>query len=187
MKQKLTDKKLKDKRFRKTEKAIIEVFFSNKKVLSARVVVKRAKISRSTLYRHHESVYGIVPDYESYILEKYSKLMRILVRREKVRAKTLYYQMLVFILKNGDIFRMIIKRGNGQLLGRMVQRIKPKLTKLYRLPKNCEKILAIYEKEIVGVLENWIRNDFEEDETMILSDIMYLTETMRARLMPLVK
>ena len=187
MRQKITDRKLKDQRFRKTEKALIEALFSNKKMLSARVIVKRAKISRATLYRHHGSVYEIVPDYEEYILEKYNRLMRGLVRRKGLKVKTIYHQMLIFIMKNRDIFKMVVERGDGELTGRIVRKIEPKLVEVYRLPKNSEKILVVYEKEIIGVVEGWMRGDFKEDEMVILGDIMYLTETMRSRLMPLAK
>ncbi len=186
MGQKITDKRLKDQRFRKTEEAITEVFFSSKRILSARVIAKRARISRSTLYRHHGSVYEILPDYEEYILEKYSRLMRGLLRRKGIRMKTLYYQMLIFMMKNKDIFKMIIERGSGSVVEEMVQGMGTKIVEVYKLPKNHEKMLAIYEKEIVGVLERWVKNDFKSDEMSVLDDIMYLTETLRSRLIPLV-
>ena len=187
MKQKITDKKLKDQRFRKTERAIIRALFSTRKMLGVRVIVKRAKISRSTLNRHHGSVHEIVPDYEEYVLGKYNRLMRGLVRKKGMRVKTIYHQMLIFIIKDRDIFKMVVGRGDGGLIERMMHKIEPKIIEVYRLPKNCEKILAVYEKEIIGVVEGWIREDFKEDEMVVLSDIIYLTETMRARLMPLVK
>lgn len=82
---------------------------------------------------------------------------------------------------------MVIEKGDGKIIEKMVRKIEPKLMEVYRLPKNCEKILAVYEKEIIGVVEGWMRGDFKEDEMVILGDIMYLTETMRSRLMPLAK
>lgn len=187
MKQKITDKKLKDQRFRKSERAIIKALFSSKRILGARVIVKRAKISRSTLNRHHGSVCEIVSNYEEYILEKYNRLMLGLIRKKGIRVRTIYYQILIFVIKNRDVFKMVIEKGDGKIIEKMVRKIEPKLMEVYRLPKNCEKILAVYEKEIIGVVEGWMRGDFKEDEMVILGDIMYLTETMRSRLMPLAK
>lgn len=187
MGQRITDKKLRDRRFRKTEKAIIKVFFGSKRVLSARLIVKRAKISRATLYRHHGPVYEIVPDYEKYILKTYNGLIQGLVRRRGIRVKVLYHQILIFMMKNRDIFKMIVEKGSGRLLERMIRKIEPKIIEFYRLPKNCERMLMVYEKEITGMLEDWVRNDFKESESVILSDMMYLTETMRGRLMQLIR
>ena len=184
MGQQITDKKLQNKKFRKTEKAIVEVFFSNRKILSARVIAKRARISRSTLYRHHKTIYEIIPDYEEYILGKYYKLIRCFLKRN-IKVKIIYYQMLIFIIKNKDVFALVVKKGNGQVIEKMIQKIEPKIAGDYKLPKNCDMILKIYEKEIAGVIESWIENDYIKDELAVLANIMYLTETARKRLLVL--
>lgn len=185
MRQRITDKKLKDRRFRKTEEAILRAFFSNKRVLSARVITKRARISRSTLYRHHGTVYEIIPDYEAYILAKYCKLIDGLIKRREIKIKTIYCQMLIFILRNKGLLEKIVEKDGGELIEKMVKMLEPKIKEVYSLPKNCEKMLKIYEKEITGLVESWIKNDFYGGEMIILGDIMYLSNTFRLRLRPL--
>ena len=185
MGQQITDKKLNNRRFRKTEEAILEAFFGNKVVLSARVIAKRAKVSRSTLYRHHRAVYRIVPDYEEYILDKYKKLIRYLIKNKGIKVKTVYYQTLFFILRNKTIFKLTVDFNNGETIEKIIKRILPKIVDEYKLQKNCEKALKIYKKEIAGLIEDWIKNDFVEEERVVLNNIMYLTNTLRRRLMPL--
>ena len=181
MTRQITDKKLGNQRFRQTEEAVLGAFFGSKKVLNARIIVKRARISRSTLYRHHKTVYEIVPDYEEYILEKYDNLMRGLIKRN-IRLKTAFHQMLIFILRNKRVFKIIMDKGNENILEKMIRRMEPKIVKIYRLPEDCGKMLRIYEKEIAGVIDGWRRGGFVEDEMRVLADIMYLTATIRQRL-----
>ncbi len=183
----ITDKKLKDKRFRINERAIIKAFFSNKKILGARVIARRAKISRSTLYRHHKTVYEIIPDYEKYILDKYYRLIGKLIKKRDVDTKTLYIYMLIFMMKNKEIFKMVLSRGNMKTIEKMIKKIESRVAIEYRLPKNCEKMLDVYRKEVLGIVEKWIKNDFTDDYTGVLSDILYLTKTLRNRLIVITK
>lgn len=187
MGQKLTDKKLRNKRFRETEKAILIAFFSSEGFLNVGAIARRAQISRSTLYRHHKVVCEIGLDYEEYILRKYNFLIERIMEKRKIKIRTVYHQTLIFILKNKEIFGLMIRRSNGYLIEKMIKKVEPRIKEIYKLPKNCNKILRIYRKEITGLIEDWIKNDFVEDEIAILDDIVYLTEIMRLRLMPLVR
>ena len=108
-----------------------------------------------------------------------------LIKRDVVKVKTIYHQMLIFILKNKNVFKMVVGRGGVRVLEKMIKKIEVIIMTEYALPKNCEKLLNIYRKEVVGVIERWIKSGFLEDELMVLSDIMYLTKTMRSRLGPL--
>ena len=92
----ITEKNFRNKRFRKSEEAILEAFFGNKEILSVRVIAKRAKVSRATFYRHHKAAYNIISDYEDYILEKYNRVLSRLVK--KMSLKVIFHQMLMFIL-----------------------------------------------------------------------------------------
>ena len=94
--------------------------------------------------------------------------------------------MLIFVLKNRDIFKLIVNKSDGRLIEKMVQKIEIKIMDTCKLPKNCDKMLKIYEKEIAGIIEDWIKGNFIEDELVVLNNIMYLTSTMRNRLMPLI-
>lgn len=183
----ITDKKLKDKRFIKTERAILRALFSSKKILGVRTIIRRAKISRPTLYRHHKTIYGIVPDYEEYILKKYNRLIGNLIKRNNITVKVIYCQLLIFILKNKDIFRMIVDRGDLRTIERMIGKIDMMVIAECKLPKNHEIMMSIYRKEISGVVEGWIKSDFLECETNVLEDILYLTKTLRSRLLQVAK
>ena len=54
--QKITEQKLKNKRYRATEKAIILAFSLMADRLSLRELIRAARISRTTLYRHHGNI-----------------------------------------------------------------------------------------------------------------------------------
>ena len=55
------------------------------------------------------------------------------------------------------------------------------------MPKNAEMIFEVYNNEILGVIEGWNKEGLrEKDIAMILEDILYLTDSARHRLMPLV-
>ena len=72
----ITEKRLKDKRFRDTEEAIVMAFFVLKDKICLKRLIKTAGISRSTLYRHHENINKIVPDYEEYMVSKYKRFIK---------------------------------------------------------------------------------------------------------------
>ena len=183
----LTEKRLKNKKFRKTEEVISEIVFSSKSILSARVIIKRAKISRATFYRHHKTVYSIIPDYEEYILNKYNKLMQGIIAKDNIKIKTIYYQMLIFIILNRKVLKGILGKENNRILEKMVEKIEPRIIKDYKLPKNSHMMIKVYQKEVVAVIENWIKTNLKDSEMVILNDIMYLTDTMRTRLKGLLK
>ena len=60
--------KMKDRRFRKTEEAIFEVFAENNVTLDIKTLIKGARVSSSTFYRHHQSVNCLLGDYEKLII-----------------------------------------------------------------------------------------------------------------------
>ena len=70
----ITDKKLNNKKFRKSEEATLDAFFLAKDYLSIKRIAQIAHISRSTIYRHHGSVTKITENYEVFILKRYKKI-----------------------------------------------------------------------------------------------------------------
>ena len=63
----------------------------------------------------------------------------------------------------------------------------PKLKEEYKLYGNLERVFRVYVSEIMGLIEEWIEQRSEEEEiTGLLDDIMYLTKTIRLRLLPLI-
>ena len=177
--------KMKNKRYQKTEAAILEVLMKSKELPTTRVLIENARISRSTLYRHHKTVPGIVPDYEKEVLEQYEGVVRKLVRRKNTQVRTICLRTLIFIMTNRRIFMILLKYDGGIVIEKMILKLKSKLKTSCCLPKNSEKMLRVYAKEVAGVIEEWGRQRFIEDELeTVLSKIMYLTESMRQRLGP---
>ena len=82
---------------------------------------------------------------------------------------------------------MILEKGSNGILEKMIKKIEMKIKEECSLPKNSEKMIRVYRKEVEGLIENWIKCGVKKCEIDdLLSDIMYLTKTMRQRLMPLV-
>ena len=178
-------KGMQNKRYRQTEDAILEVLLGAKEMPSVGELTKRAKISRSTLYRHHRAMPGIIPDYEKEVLKNYKRTVKKSLKQKNVELKNVYLQMLIFILKRKRVFEILFRYEGGRVVERMVIEIKEQIVRVCHLPKNYDKMLRIYTKEVSGVVEEWAKDSFSEEKMgKTLSDIIYLTETMRARLGP---
>lgn len=181
-------KKFQNYRFRKTEEAIFNAFFADKKMPTPGVLARRAKISRSTLFRHYRTVYEIVPGYERRIYRKYTRMVGVILKNKRVKIKEIYLKILIFIVINKKDFKMILLRGNGAIFEKMIWRLEKRICGNYFLPKNSKQIFGIYVKEISGVIEEWGKRDFNKNEIeVILNKIMYLTDTIRSRLVPILK
>ena len=182
----LTEEKLKNRRFRNTERAILVAFFSVQKMLSANELAKMARISRSTLYRHHRTVYEIMPDYREYILKKYKRSVGRLMRRKGIRLKSIYQGMFIFMVVNRKIMGYLLESGEKGVIEEMVVFLKPRVMAVWRAVE--EEVFEIYVREVTGVVEMWALGGFDEMMVRIkLDKIMYLTETARERLRPILK
>ena len=180
----ITDKRLKNRRFKKTEEAILEVFLKEDNYISLGKMADRVGIARSTIYRHHKAIREIVPDYQKYILRKFKILMR---NNSGLCPKKMYERMLIFIIQNKKIFDVLLKSGETGVLKSMLMCLKPEIVGYTKLPKNYDKAFFVYMNEIVGLIEAWVMGGSEEDEMwVLLSDIDYLTDTLRVRLSGLV-
>lgn len=181
-------KRNRNHRFRLTEEAIITAFFVGDDLPKFGVLAKRAGISRSTLFRHHKTVYGVILDYERAIYKKYSRMIGKILSGGDVKMREIFLKILIFININGKEIKLILRYRNGEIFEKMIWRLKRKIDKVYFLPKKSEQIFGIYAKEVSGVLEEWARRDFAKDEIdVILRKIMYLTDTMKMRLTPMLK
>ncbi|MBQ9018124.1 TetR/AcrR family transcriptional regulator [Candidatus Saccharibacteria bacterium] len=179
---------MRNKRFRKTEDAILSVFFEEDNYISMGAVAKKIGVSRSTVYHHHRRLGEIIPDYERFMLGKYRRRARRLLRKEGVRLRTIYIDMLLFIMQYENRFQMMRKSGNRNILNKMITEVVPKLDGRMGLPKNSEKILRIYVSEIIEMIDYWGEGGFKDEEMEeVLSDIMYLTDTARQRLRPMLR
>ena len=178
----ITERRLHDTRFRKTEEAIIRVFFNCGGKVTLAEIANEIGVARSTIYRHHRSIREIMADYREYIVEKYNSVMSVLLKRN-ARLRKIYAQMLIFIVQNRNVFLILFRDGDREVLINFIESLKPKIIKTAKLPRNCDKIFLIYTREIIALMERWGESGFKEDGIdEILLDILYLTETIRTRL-----
>ena len=184
MAEQITDKKLKNKRFRKTEEAIIMAFFTAKEILSVDRLIKIAGISRSTLYRHHKSVYEIAPNYERYILKKYNRALKRSLKIKRVRLPGIYRKTLIFIKSHHQIIEFLLQYGKPDLIEKMINMLKPKLISTGKITN--EAMFEIYCKEVSGVITRWILDGSAKSEILSVVDkIIYLTDSAKLRLSPI--
>ena len=188
MSTRLTKKKLEDARFRKNEEAILKAFFDcGQDRLSVTELARRADVDKATFYRHHKTIAQILVDYEEYILLEYEGFICGVLDKDNVSARVTYYRMLIFILKNQKIFAILLERQRTAAVMKMIGSLVPKVVDEYRLYGDLERVFRVYVGEIVGLIEEWTERGFREDEMMeLLDNIMYLTKTIRLRLLPLI-
>ena len=176
---------MQNRRYRKTEEAILEVLLKAKEMPSTGELTKRARISRSTLYRHHRAIPGIIPDYERDITLIFKQEFKKLIKYNHQSLENIYFKMLIFTLKHKRVFRILFKYSGDRAIETMVLEFKELIIKACHLPKGSEKMMTIYAKEIAGVVEGWGKDGFSEIEiNHTLKNIMYLTATMKQRLSP---
>lgn len=176
-------KGLLNRRYLQTERAIIEVLVKAKEMPTTAELTRRARISRSTLYRHHRAIPGIIPDYEKELLFRYKRIIRRLLKRKSSNLKSICFQSLLFILNYKHIFKILFKYSGDRVVEEMVLINQNRIIKVCYLPKNSSRILRIYAKEVAGIIELWGEKNFPDDEiSAVLNDIMKLTTGIKNRL-----
>ena len=179
----LTERKMKNKRYRRTEKAILIALFTFRNFPSMGTIAKRARIAKSTAYRHHTDSYEILTDFEDYLVARYWRETRMLMRIRKVRLVSLFRQMLMVLTFHREELEILINGGWARVIERLVAELKPKIIKRLKLSDKQSDILV---KEITGVIEQWGQKGFcEEEIAVIVEKIKYLIKTARERLGPL--
>ena len=183
----LLGRHMKNRRFRQTEEVIIETFVREKKNdITMTKIAKKAGLGRSTLYVHHHAIKEILPDYERYMLTEYAFVVRKRLRVKNTQIKSLYFDMLVFILRNRKIFEVFLEFDYTGVFEKMIEKMRLKIISVENLPKKSKKVFRIYSSEVTEVIVDWGKRGFSENElSRVLSDIMYLTGSCRQRLMPL--
>ena len=177
----ITEQKLKNKRFRKTEEKIISALLLSRDDLSMNNFLKTAEVSRSTIYRHHRNFYNISKNYENYLLRKFRRFLKALVKNKITLAKV-YTRILIFLIPNQKIILLILSRGNRKFIETLLSELRVIVMKKV---KN-DKIFKIYLKEVSGVIEEWIYDGFNQKKIEeVVNQISYLTETAWSRLGPL--
>ena len=183
----LTEKRMRDKRFKRTEEAILRVFFEEDNYISPLEMAKKVGVARSTFYHHHRAIREIIPDYEKFLLCRYRRKIRRLLKKRGVRMRVLFFEMLVFIMKHQETFGVLIRNKNTEIIEEMIKEMLPRIGQPMGLPKNSGKIVRVYISEIIEVIKMWGEEGFSSSIGEVLDNMMYLTETARLRLKPLLR
>ena len=179
----ITDKRLANKRFKRTEEAILRAFFESDNFISIEEMARRAGVARSTIYVHHRMVREIIPDYERYILRKYQRMVKKVLKNGDCEIYSMMMKVLIFILVNKKVFIVVLKGGSKRAIEQMINGLRGELIKIMRLSPNQEKVFAIYRSEVVELIEIWCQEGFNRDKIEeVVNEIVYLTETAKIRL-----
>lgn len=186
VRQRLTEKKMANRRFRKTEEAIFRVVNSEDYYIGTEMMAKKAGIARSTFYHHHKTVRNILPDYKQYLMRKYSRLINKLLRNNKLHVRAMYMNMLIFMIQHKKVFELLVKHNEAIIVHEMIVQMREKLVKAMRLPVNGDRMFMIYASEVAALICEWVNTGMSMDRVEgLLGDIIYLTETARNRLSPM--
>lgn len=182
----ITEKRLNNKRFQKTEDAILAVFFAMRGYVSMSKIATKIGVARSTIYIHHPSINDVIADYEKYILQKYKKRMRKILEKDSVQTKVIYRQMLLFILQNKDVFKILLHGRDRSVLTEMVRYVMGVIQARMKLPKGHKIGEEIYIGSVVEILLKW-KNDGAKATEMgkVLGNIMYVTSNSREWVKPI--
>ena len=179
----ITEKRLNNRRFRRTEEAILRTFFEEDVFIGAKDMAKKAGVARSTFYHHHRTVREIVPDYKRYIMRKYNRLVRSLCGEKKMTIRRIYSETLIFLIRNKRVFELLLRAGEIRVVKEMMMLHKSGVVNYMRINCNIDKIFGIYLSEIIEIIGNWGEKGFPEMEIrMVLDDMMFLTDTAKKRL-----
>lgn len=184
----LTEEKMSDKRFRRTEEKIFVAVFEEENFPGVSLISRKTKLSRSTLYRHHRILHNIVFDYEIYVYRKYKKMMKPYLLNRRISLRILYDTMLCFILAEKRIILALTKIKRYVLITNMIKALKERIELAYHFPKGSRKVFKVFTDEVIGIIDMWGESGFSRDKIEeVLDDMMYLTETAGARLSSLKK
>ena len=158
----ITEKRLNNKRFKRTEDAILRFFFDGKRYMNIGGITKKIGVARSTFYYHHHAVSLVMPDYEKFILQKYKRVIKKVLARNDASMRNVYLHTLIFMMNERRVFGLILKIGDKDVLKRMVRIIGAKVKDVAKLPKNSEKIFAVYASEVAELMTRWGMAGFKE-------------------------
>lgn len=184
MVERITEKKLKNKRFKHSEESIVTALLVAKDKLSLSKIIRIAQISRSTLYRHHGNISEIVPNYEKYILRKWKARVNQLSKIKSLSLKFLYECLLSFLASNHQIIKLLLKYNDHIFIEQFIVTLKPKIFAAGKIIDG--EVFTLYAKEVSGLIEAWCNTDFDTDAIpTVVAKIMHLTNTAHTRLSPL--
>jgi len=179
-----------DKRYQKTEDAIHETIqFALKQnprtiCLRPSKIVKNAKISPSTFYRHYK-------DLDLAVQHNNKKMFRKFYRHFKSAQKfhpNLQTNLAIFLKyfsDNQDYFILAFSQQNTELIFKMFLLLKPQIREQYNISDETPKAFRMLFFEIYSLLENWSKANFDSEHIMIIQkDIISLLRTIKTRIPP---
>lgn len=177
---------MQNQRFYKTEHSIFIAYYSFKNYPTAKMLARRAQISCSTLYRHHHRTQDIPCDYEDFLLSKFNKHIEKVCRKGNFSFRRFYLYFLVYIFNNRPYFLALFRDNHKSIVISMLKNVKPFILSKWHLAENTDKMYSVYTHEILGLIENWAKCNFSKKMLeQTLGDIMYLTNSAYAQLIPL--
>ena len=177
----LTERRMRDKRFIRSEEVIIRAYSSIGNRMTVNNLLSRAQISRSTFYRHHRNLKRVLLDYEDYLLLMFKKTMS--GWKDKKEVKFYFRQLLFFIIANKRMMSFLIRYGERRIFDKILVEFEPIIIKVTRLPEWAKTTLVVYKNELIGLLGEWAEDDFSETSLdKILDDMVYLSVTVKDRL-----
>ena len=181
----ITEKRLADKRFKRTEEKILRLFFEDEKCLEMKTLAKKVGVTRSTVYRHHRAARNIVLDYENFVLRLFIRMVK---RNSRLPVRLLFLKTLYFVMNKEEIFRILMKYCEERVFYKMIIGIDSQMLKKMKLPRNAYLVYVVYASEVARLMYEWGKNGFLESEIEVVLDrIMFLTMTARVRLKILLK
>lgn len=179
----ITKKRLRNKRFGKTEEAFAIIVLSKNGNITVDAIANEAGVARSTFYRHHQSIGGMITDYRKYVLREYSLALQNVINDDRSNMPELCRRTLAFILQNKRIFWALAKMGDLETFNQIAYIIRPKVSTILHLPKNADKLYRILAIEIAAPIIDWCASGLPTDDLPRLrKHILYLTNTARNRL-----
>lgn len=143
-------------------------------------MARKVGVARSTMYTHHHTVKEFLADWEGYILKEYNIYIKKRVQVKNKKMRILYFDTLIFILKNQKFFEVFLKYGNREVLIKMFFSLWTN--------KKTEGVYRICASEITEVIFEWGKIGFPEQEIeKVFYNITYLADTMWERIGPLYK
>ena len=178
----LTEKNMANQKFRQSETAILIAYLGSRGYPTAKLLAKKARIARSTLYLHHQQPQNIPRDYEEYLFRCYKKKIARLLRGKNISLRTLFFHTLVFISQHRRAFQMLFRHRQSGIVKKMLDCLRNPILTDWRIV-SPETLYLIYENEIIGVIEGWSRQGFAlRSLEATLSLLLHLTNTAPRRL-----
>lgn len=182
----LTKKKMANKRFNKIEILIITAHFRHEDCRIVKKIAEYAGISRSTIYRHHQSIETIPQDLEEYLFEVYTSQIEKYLKKAQ-NLSIIFLRSLTFISSNKLVFQVLFKDGRKEIIKKMLSHLKVVVVAHWGISGKYDKAYNIYQNEVLGTIEFWSERNFSTKFIeKVYKDILYLTETAPEHLAPLV-